>query len=71
MTRLHYATDLTDVQWALLEALLGEGRIGLRSSTGTSPGRSRWFCSIAEALDCGADVCVVEKVSSAQQGLRT
>ena len=22
MTRLHYATDLTDIQWALLEALL-------------------------------------------------
>ena len=31
----------------------------------------RWFCGFAEALDCGADICVVVQVSSAQQRLWT
>ena len=38
MTRLHYATDLTDVQWALLEALLPPPK-----KTGRKPIDKRWI----------------------------
>ena len=38
MTRVHYATDLTDIQWALLEALLPPPK-----KTGRKPIDKRWI----------------------------